>query len=75
MKCRLCERQAEDALCQYHGEARARVESAYGGWSEAYGSMSRTDYLEAVVKNAETGKWAAEVARMMLSEARARKPS
>ncbi|MDV3278287.1 MAG: hypothetical protein LYZ69_07460 [Nitrososphaerales archaeon] len=71
MACRLCERQAADDFCRYHGDAKARVESAYSSWSEAYGSMSWADYLEAVVKNVETGEWAAEVAGMMLSEARA----
>ena len=74
MKCKLCERQAADDLCLYHGEAKAKVESAYSSWSDAYGSMGWADYLEAVVKNTETGEWAAEIAEMMLSEARARRP-
>jgi hypothetical protein len=74
VKCRLCERQTVEGLCKYHSEAKARVESAYGSWNEAYGSMSWTDYLKAIVKNAETGVWAAEVSKMMLSETGAQRP-
>lgn len=73
MKCGLCEREAEDGLCRYHLEAKQEVESAYPRWAEAYGSMSKTAYLERVAKNPETGEWAAEVARMLLeSERKAR---
>ena len=66
MKCRLCERRAEDDLCQYHGEARDKLESTYHYWVDAYGSMTRDEYLRRIAKNSETGEWVAEVAKMML---------
>lgn len=68
MKCRLCERHSEGELCRYHREAKVRLESAYGYWNEAYGSLTWKEYLGRVSKNGETGQWAAEVAKMMLSE-------
>jgi hypothetical protein len=68
VKCRLCERQAEDSLCLYHKEARRKVESAYHRWLEAYGAISRAEYLRRIVENSETGEWAADIAKMMLSE-------
>jgi hypothetical protein len=68
VKCRLCEREAEDGFCRYHREAKANLEGAYQYWVEAYGTLGRQDYLRRVARNPETGVWAAEVARMMLTE-------
>lgn len=66
MKCNICERQAEADLCQYHLEAKSKVETAYRRWVEAYGTISRKEYLELVVKNPETGEWASDAAKMLL---------
>lgn len=66
MKCSVCERQAETDLCQYHLEAKNEVENAYRGWCEAYGTISREEYLERVIKNPETGEWVMDVAKMLL---------
>ncbi|MDG6901816.1 MAG: hypothetical protein JRM80_07635 [Nitrososphaerota archaeon] len=66
MKCRLCERQAENDLCRYHLEAKGNLEAAYAHWVEAYGSLSHEEYLRRVAKNPESGAWAVEVAKMML---------
>lgn len=66
MKCLLCERQAVTDLCEYHKEAKARLESAFGQWKTAYGKMEWKDYLERVARNDQAGAWAVEVARLML---------
>jgi len=66
MKCKLCERQAENDLCEYHLDAKVELETAYHYWAEAYGSLEWNEYLRRVSKNSETGVWAVEVARMML---------
>lgn len=65
MKCLLCQRRAEDGLCQYHREAKQRVESAYPRWMEAYGSLTWADYLDRIKHNPETGQWAKEAAGIL----------
>jgi len=66
VKCRLCERETDLGLCQFHAEAEKQIESAYRAWKEAYGVLAWTEYLARVIKNPETGQWAIEVARLML---------
>jgi len=65
--CRLCKRHCAPSsdLCSYHLTAKQNVESGYKQWSEAYGEMTWKDYLLKISKNAETGKWAKEVADML----------
>lgn len=66
MKCLLCNREAAAELCRYHSWAKERVESAYGLWVKAYGTMDWKSYLDRVITNAETGQWAKEVAELLV---------
>jgi hypothetical protein len=69
MKCQLCERDADsDVLCRHHAKAKKNVETAYQLWKDAYGEIAFSEYLETIVGNPETGRWAIEVARMMLQQ-------
>jgi hypothetical protein len=65
MKCKLCSRRAAADLCRYHQEAKERVESTYGLWVRAYGSIDWKTYLDRVITNDETGQWAKEVAELL----------
>lgn len=67
VKCLLCGRQASVDLCKYHQAARERLESTYGLWVEAYGTIGWKGYLDRVITNAQTGQWAKEVAELLES--------
>ena len=68
MKCKLCEREADLDLdlCEYHSEAKKKLESSYQVWREAYGFIGWTDYLNEMLRNPDTGRWVVEVARLIL---------
>jgi len=68
VKCQLCEREAADGLCQYHSEARKKVEENYAYWREAYGTLAWAEYLDMIKRNPETGQWAKEAARHLGDE-------
>lgn len=65
MKCQLCEREAVSELCQYHQEAKERVEAAYPLWVEAYGEIEWNGFLDRVIYNEQTGQWAKEIAELL----------
>jgi hypothetical protein len=68
--CRLCKRECavSSNLCGYHLTAKRNVESGYERWSEAYGGITRKEYLQRLQQSAETGQWAKEVADMLSKE-------
>lgn len=65
MKCKLCGRETASSLCRYHDEAKRKIEAGYRLWTEAYGEMKWTDYLDKVKHNEQTGEWAKEMAEML----------
>ncbi len=65
MKCLVCGREAISDLCKYHQAAKEGVESAYGLWVKAYGSMGWKTYLDRVITNSQSGQWAKEVAKLL----------
>ncbi len=65
MKCELCGREAVTDLCLYHQSAKENIETTYGLWVRAYGSMEWKTYLDRVIINAQTGQWAKEVAGLL----------
>ncbi len=65
MKCPLCGREAPTGLCQYHEEAKAKVEAAYPLWVRAYGRMEWKEYLDNVKRNVQTGQWAKEIVEFL----------
>ena len=62
MKCKLCERIADDEeLCIYHKLAyKEEVKKKYLLWKEAL-EINWKDYLSEIEKNSLTGYWAKEV--------------
>ena len=64
MKCKVCGREGEEALCAYHLAAKRNLESAYSAWMRAYGGISWKDYLDNVKRNTQTGQWAKEIAEL-----------
>jgi len=65
MPCRVCGRKSEGELCENHEDARRRVEAGFASWKEAYGDISREEYLDAVGRNPQTGEWAREIAKLL----------
>jgi len=68
--CRLCkrERASSSEFCAYHLKAKTNLESGYKQWAEAYGGISWKQYLQEVGRNAETGQWAKEMAKLLSKE-------
>ncbi len=62
MKCAVCGRQGQESLCRRHESAKERLEAAFPRWVMAYGGISWEDFLDNVIRNAQTGPWAKEVA-------------
>jgi len=65
VKCELCERTAVGGLCEYHEEAKRRVEANFSRWKNAYGSLGWSEYLDKIKRNPETGQWAKEAASFL----------
>ena len=61
MKCKLCERIADDKkFCAYHKLANTELKKNYLLWKEAL-EINWKDYLSEIEKNSLTGYWAKEV--------------
>lgn len=61
MKCKLCERIADDKeICKYHKLAYNELKKKYLIWKEAL-DINWKDYLSEIEKNSLTGYWAKEV--------------
>ena len=68
MKCQLCRRENEVSsdLCRFHTQAKAALEEGYSAWNYAYGELSRSEYLDRIKRNQETGQWVKEVVGLIL---------
>ena len=68
--CRLCKRGCAQSsvLCKFHLAAKTNLESGYGQWKEAYGSMTMKEYLQRIGRNKESGQWVKEVADLLTKE-------
>ena len=69
MKCKVCEREAENEYCELHEKAYRNVLREYDVWKKA-SDVSWKQYLSELVKNQYTGVWAREVAESLISETR-----
>ncbi|UCE16527.1 MAG: hypothetical protein JSV12_02645 [Candidatus Bathyarchaeota archaeon] len=67
MKCKVCEREAENEYCELHEKAHRNILREYGVWKKA-SDVSWKQYLIEVAKNPHTGVWAKEVAESLISE-------
>lgn len=65
MKCGVCGREGASDLCASHDTARESLKTAYPLWSRAYGGMDWKDYLDNIIRNAQTGRWVKEVAVLL----------
>jgi len=69
MKCKVCEREAENEYCELHEKAYRNILREYDVWKKA-SDVSWKQYLSELVKNTYTGVWAREVAESLISETR-----
>jgi len=65
MKCKVCEREAENEYCELHEKAYRNVLREYDVWKKA-SDVSWKQYLSELVKNTYTGVWAREVAEHLM---------
>lgn len=67
MKCKVCEREAENEYCELHEKAYRNIVREYDVWTKA-SDVSWKQYLIEIAKNPYTGVWAREVAESLISE-------
>jgi hypothetical protein len=48
-------------------KAYSNLVTGYGNWRNAYGSLSKKEFLERLRRNDSTGKWVREVIQAILS--------
>jgi hypothetical protein len=62
-KCAACHRKhlADNKYCQRHKEAFDRINNHYTSWVNAYGRISREEFLNKLLAMQETGSWIKEV--------------
>jgi hypothetical protein len=63
MKCKLCQREAEQAseFCARHLAAEEMLRNTYHVWRTAYLELSWTEYLDKVKQLKGTGQWVKEI--------------
>ena len=67
MKCKVCDRKAQNEYCELHEKAYANVMQQFEVWKSTV-SVSWEQYLNELVKNQFTGVWAKEVAEHLLKD-------
>jgi hypothetical protein len=53
-------------LCPSHKSALDKIRECYNEWVRAYGSLTKEQYLQLLIKNPNSGEWVTEVARYLL---------
>jgi hypothetical protein len=63
MKCKLCQREAEEKseFCVNHLAAEETLRNAYPIWRNAYSELSWSEYLDKVKQLKGTGRWVKEI--------------
>ena len=68
MKCKICNREAEDSgFCPLHLKAYRNIVEKIGVWQKAT-NIGWIEYLVQIQKNSLTGEWAKEVAKHIIEE-------
>ena len=67
MKCKVCDRKAQNEYCELHEKAYANITQKFEIWKNA-ADVSWQQYLNELVKNPFTGVWAKEVAEQLISK-------
>ena len=65
MKCKVCEREAENEYCELHEKAYSNILREYDVWKKASDVLWK-QYLSELVKNPYTGVWAREMAEHLM---------
>ena len=69
-RCSLCHREGiEEGYCGYHRVAHANLVGAYEAWDKSV-ELTWNEFLGDVIQAKETGEWAKDVARDLLSNGR-----
>lgn len=69
--CPICQvRLAGDGslFCPSHQTAFNNIQKDYQKWANAYGSLTKQEYLQLLAKNANSGEWVVEVAQYLLAK-------
>jgi len=71
LTCPVCQEEAGhefrgESLCPSHKGALDKIREHYKLWVTAYGSLTKEEYLQLLIKNPNSGEWVAEVARYLL---------
>ncbi|MGQ9565808.1 MAG: hypothetical protein ACUVT5_04605 [Candidatus Bathyarchaeales archaeon] len=69
MRCKACDKEAnkKSGYCERHTKAYEIILSKYEIWKKAL-DIGWKEYLNNIVENSLTGKWAKEVAQRLLEE-------
>ena len=70
-KCAACYRQVVakgKKYCIYHAQAYHSLHKQYTAWVNAYGGLSKKDYMEKLWSLDETGSWVKDVINIELKE-------
>jgi hypothetical protein len=65
MKCKVCDRKAENEYCELHEKAYRNIVKEHEAWKKA-SDVSWKQYLNELVNNPYTGVWAREVAEHLM---------
>lgn len=65
MKCKVCDKKAENEYCELHEKAHRNIVKKYDVWKKA-SDISWKQYLSELVNNPYTGVWAREVAEHLM---------
>ncbi|MGH9992889.1 MAG: hypothetical protein ACREBU_15440 [Nitrososphaera sp.] len=62
-KCAACHRKAlaGKKYCLHHSKAFQKLAEHYDAWVQAYGDISRRDFMDRQLRMSETGSWIREV--------------
>ena len=67
MRCAICYRKADKEYCVFHDSAYKNIIQAYEKWNSSK-AIAWTNYLKEIIENPNSGQWAIEVCRYLLSK-------
>jgi len=71
LSCPVCQGEADHeirggSLCPSHKAALDKIREHYKVWVSAYGSLTKEEYLQLLIRNPNSGEWVTEVAKYLL---------
>ena len=64
MKCKLCYRESNDNLCNYHQKAYLNLTSGFEKWCKAYKRIDWETYIQKVFEMPDTGIWVKDCCKL-----------